>query len=196
MKFEVSEMSTELEKLNAEIAADFKENKCSLFRSSFERLENEVVKKQLEESALALPYLRVACLLLDFYDYADGRNYRTLWQTHNKRADLAKTWEEVYHHAVNQYEVKSKAWILSGECHGQTSDVWRVIKACASKKSEDGADRFDPSSYVNDDVPRQLALILEDYQAGGVGGSEFVSFIEAFLRRGKDTEEWLLPFPY
>lgn len=194
MKFEVSEMSTELEKLNAEIAADFKENKCSLFRSSFERLENEVVKKQLEESALALPYLRVACLLLDFYDYADGRNYRTLWQTHNKRADLAKTWEEVYHHAVNQYEVKSKAWILSGECHGQTSDVWRVIKACASKKSEDGADRFDPSSYVNDDVPRQLALILEDYQAGGVGGSEFVSFIEAFLRRGKDTEEWLLPF--
>lgn len=112
---------------------------------------------------------------------------------HNRREDLSKTWQSVFHRAVNQYEVKAKAWILSGECRGQTSQVWQVIKACAAKKSEDGADRFDASSYANDDVPRQLKLILEDYQAGGIGGTEFVSFIEAFIQKKEAAEPWMKP---
>lgn len=184
---------SDLCELNSKFEEAFKNGESSLFGLSFELLKGEDVKKELEASTRPLPYLRIACYLQDFYDYANGRDFRNLWLTHNKRVDLAKTWEDVYHRAVSQYEVKSKAWILSGECHGQSSDVWRVIKACAAKKSEDGADRFDPSSYVNDEVPRQLALILDDYQSGGVDGAEFVSFIEAFQRKGKDSEAWMVP---
>ena len=186
-------MLVSLENINTEIETAFRTNKSSLFKSSFELLADEVIKKQLEESVLPLPYLRIACLLQDFYDYADGRNYRDIWMMHNRRVDLSNTWFDVYHREVNQYEVKSKAWMLSGEYQGKTSDVWRVIKTCASKKSEDGADRFDPASYINDDVPHQMALILGDYQSGGIDGSEFVSFIETFLRNGKGADVWMTP---
>lgn len=183
-------MSADLEKLDYEIAKAYKERKSSLFKASFEFL-NESVKQQLENSSLLLRYLRIACFLQDFYDRSDGQNFRTMWSVHNKDVNLDETWKHVYNRPVNQYEVKSKVWILSEESHGKASDIWRVIKACASKKSEDGAYNFDWSSYINDGVPQQLKLILDNYQRGGVDGAEFVSFIEAFQRKGKECDEWM-----
>lgn len=187
-------MADNLNKLDEDFATAFHNGRMSLFRAAFEFLgDDESIKKEVESSAQPLPHLRIACFLQDFYDYADGRDYRNQWLVHNRRVDLSKTWQSVFHKDVNLREVKSKAWILSGECRGQASDIWRVIKACAAKKSEDGADRFDASSYVNDDVPRQIRLILDDYQTGGIVGAEFVSFIEAFLRNGEGADPWLVP---
>lgn len=184
----------DIDSLNKSICDDFKAGRKSIFRVSFEVFGGEdaaKIREELAASARPLPYLRIASLFQEFYDYANGRNYRDCWEANNRRVDIGSIWQQVYGVPVTQYDVKARAWIISGECRGAASDIWRVIKACASKKSEDGADHFDPASYANDNPPRQLKIILNDYQSGGIDGTEFVSFIEAYNRKQETQDEWL-----
>lgn len=183
-----------LNELDKRVAEDFRINRKSIFRSSFEIFSGNDAKNirdELSKSLEIFPYLRLACMFQEFYDYTQGTNYRACWNEYNRRLDVEEIWRKVYGTKVSPYAVKACAWIISGECRGGSSDIWRVIKACASKKSEDGADHFDPMSYANDNVPRQLSMILKDYQEDGVNGREFVSFIEAYVRKQPDTDEWL-----
>ncbi len=184
-----------LNELNKKIEAEVLEGRISLFRvalASKYLTDDESFRKELKESVWELPYLRIAYLFRDFYNNSDGRNYLSLWKEGNcNKVDLPSIWKLVFGRDVNQYEVKAKGWILFGECRGKTSDIWRAIKTCAAKKSEDGADRFDALSYANDEVPKQLRLILDDYQSGGISGAEFVSFIEAFTRKEGSADSWM-----
>ena len=178
-----------LRDINRQIEDSYRANDKSIFRCSFDL--DEETKAALSRSDEQLPYLRIACLLQDFYDYTNGINFRDCWEMHNQQVRVEDIWKAVYGVKISPYEVKSRAWIISGECRGSSSDIWRAIKSCASKKSEDGANQFDPNSYVNDDVPRQLISILEDYQAGGISGKEYVSFIEEYARKRLGGDEWL-----